>query len=41
MSACLRLIPGAPQLLYLEPGVTWRAKANTATCKVLFWALNS
>lgn len=35
-----RLKPGQSHVLYLAPAVTIRAKANTATCKVLIKGYN-
>lgn len=35
MQAGIRLLPQGPEILiYLEPGVTWKAKAHTAACKL-------
>lgn len=41
MEASMRLSPGIPMVIKSEPGITWTAKANTASCKVLvkIWEL--
>lgn len=41
MVAAVRLNPGEPNLFRLEPGVTYRAKADTAACNVQFMAFNN
>lgn len=40
MIPSVRLKPGEPNQFRLEPGVTYRAKANTAACNVQFMAFN-
>lgn len=41
MEASVRLKPGEPNFFRLEPGVTLRAIANTASCKVQMLLLES
>jgi hypothetical protein len=41
MVATIRLNPGEPNQFRLEPGVTYRAKADTAACNVQFMAFNN
>jgi len=41
MVAAIRLNPGEPNQFRLEPGVTYRAKADTAACNVQFSAFNN
>lgn len=41
MVAAIRLKPGEPNQFRLEPGVTYRAKADTAACNVQFMAFNN
>ena len=41
MVPAMRLKPGEPNFIRCEPGVTWRAIANTAACKVLVWLLEN
>ena len=41
MVAAMRLKPGEPNQFRLEPGVTYRAKADTASCGVIFSAFNN
>ena len=41
MVAAMRLKPGEPNQFRLEPGVTYRAKADTAACNVQFMAFNN
>ena len=41
MEASMRLKPGEPNFIRSEPGITWRAKADTAACKVLVWIMES
>lgn len=41
MVAAIRLMPGEPNQFRLEPGVTYRAKADTAACNVQFMAFNN
>jgi hypothetical protein len=37
----MRLKPGEPNFIRCEPGITWRAIANTNPCKVLVWLLEN
>lgn len=41
MAPAARLMPGEPNQFRLEPGVTYRAKADTAACAVVFNAFNN
>ena len=41
MVPAMRLKPGEPNFIRCEPGVTWRAVANTAACKVKVWLLEN
>jgi hypothetical protein len=41
MVAAIRLKPGEPNQFRLEPGVTYRAKADTQACNVQFMAFNN
>jgi hypothetical protein len=41
MVAAIRLKPGEPNQFRLEPGVTYRAKADTGACNVQFSAFNN
>jgi hypothetical protein len=41
MVAAIRLKPGEPNQFRLEPGVTYRAKADTGACNVQFMAFNN
>lgn len=41
MVAAMRLKPGEPNFIRCEPGITWRAKADTAACKVLVWLMEN
>ena len=41
MVPAMRLKPGEPNFIRCEPGVTWRAIANTAACKVKVWLLEN
>lgn len=41
MIPAIRLMPGEPNQFRLEPGVTYRAKADTAACNVQFMGFNN